>query len=393
MKRALLIVLDSVGIGHAPDAAGFGDEGSDTVGHILETRPSTALPHLEKCGLAGARALAAGESEVSADTVDARWAFAAMREQSVGKDTTTGHWEIAGTPLDEPFATYEKFPPEVIQALEEASGFRFLGNYAQSGTVILDELGAQHVETGKPILYTSADSVMQIAAHEEVIPLEELYQLCRYARHIADGLRIGRVIARPFIGREGAFERTPNRRDFSLVPPPNLLTALTGRGIPVISVGKISDIFAGTGISLSTPTKSNAEGMAAIEEIWNDEGLVEDHLVFANLVDFDMLYGHRRDVAGYAKALEDFDQWLGSFLDQVRNFDLVMITADHGNDPTWAGTDHTREQVPLLVHAPGLKGPLGTRETFADVAATLADWFGIDPWPVGQSVLGVHAPS
>lgn len=392
MKRALLIVLDSVGIGHAPDAAAFGDEGADTLGHVLASRPETALPHLDRCGLGGARALAAGRDAIPADRADPRWAFASMRERSVGKDTTTGHWEIAGTPLDEPFATFDAFPPEVVQALEEASGFRFLGNYAQSGTTILEELGAQHVETGKPILYTSVDSVMQIAAHEDVIPLEELYQLCRYARHIADGLRIGRVIARPFIGEVGAFERTPNRRDFSLAPPPNLLTALTERGIPVISVGKISDIFAGSGISLSTPTKSNAEGMAAIEEIWSDEGLMEDHLVFANLVDFDMLYGHRRDVEGYANCLEAFDHWLGDFLPQVRNFDLVLITADHGNDPTWTGTDHTREQVPLLVHAPGLKGRLGARDTFADVAATLADWFGLDPWPLGRSVLAASAP-
>lgn len=387
MKRALVIVLDSVGIGHAPDAAEFGDEGADTLGHILQNRPEISLPNLKRCGLSGAIALASGTEEPSSDDSDSRWAYGAMRETSAGKDTTTGHWEIAGTPVEEPFATFESFPPEVVQALEEASGFRFLGNYAQSGTVILDELGAQHVETGKPILYTSADSVMQIAAHEEVVPLEKLYQICQYARHIADKLRIGRVIARPFVGEPGAFRRTPNRRDFSLIPPPNLLTALTERGVPVISVGKISDIFAGTGISLATTTKSNAEGMAAIEEIWNDDALDEDHLVFVNLVDFDMLYGHRRDVEGYGRALETFDQWLGNFLNEIRRFDLVLVTADHGNDPTWRGTDHTREQVPLLVHAPGLRGSLGQRETFSDVAATLADWFGLDPWPVGHSVL------
>lgn len=387
MKRALLIVLDSVGIGHAPDAADFGDEGSDTVGHILEERPETSLPNLERCGLHAARALAAGEETPKTEGVESTWSYGSMREQSVGKDTTTGHWEIAGTPLDEPFQTYEKFPPEVVQALEEACGFSFIGNYAQSGTVILEELGEKHLETGKPILYTSADSVMQIAAHEEVIPIEELYQICTYARHICDKLRIGRVIARPFLGKRGSFQRTANRRDFSLKPPPNVLNALNERGIPVVSIGKISDIFAGSGISLSHHTKSNAEGMTTIEEVWNDGDFEDDHLVFVNLVDFDMLYGHRRDVTGYARALESFDSWLGDFLENLRRFDLVMITADHGNDPTWTGTDHTREQVPLLVHVPGIKGSLGSRETFADVAATLADWFGLDPWPVGTSVL------
>ncbi len=387
MKRALLIVLDSVGIGHAPDAATFGDEGADTVGHLLERRPETPLPNLNRCGLSCARALAAGREEIPLEVPAPDWAFAALREQSPGKDTTTGHWEMAGAPVSEPFATYEHFPPEVVARLEAATGFSFLGNYAQSGTVILGELGEEHLRTGHPILYTSADSVMQIAAHEDVLPPEDLYQVCRQAREIADELRIGRVIARPFTGKPGAFERTANRRDFSLVPPPTILNALTDRGVPVVSVGKISDIFAGSGISLSHPTKSNAEGMAAIEEIWHDGGLEDHHLIFANLVDFDMLYGHRRDVEGYATALEAFDAWLGDFLPQIRNFDLVMITADHGNDPTWSGSDHTREQVPLLVHAPGLKGSLGCRDSFASIAATLADWFGLDPWPTGRSVL------
>ncbi|MCB1063204.1 MAG: phosphopentomutase [Verrucomicrobiae bacterium] len=387
MKRALLIVLDSVGIGHAPDAAAFGDEGADTVGHILAERAETPLPHLNRCGLSSARALAAASENLPSDVVASDWAFSTLREQSAGKDTTAGHWEIAGAPVDEPFATFEKFPPEIILRLEEATGFQFIGNYAQSGSVILEELGTEHLRTGHPILYTSADSVIQIAAHEDIVPLEELYQICRLARKIADDLRIGRVIARPFIGTVGDFKRTANRRDFSMIPPPTILNALNDRGIPVVSVGKISDIFAGSGISLSHPTHSNAEGMAAIERLWHEEGLENDHLIFANLVDFDMLYGHRRDVEGYAKALETFDQWLGDFLPQIRNFDLVMITADHGNDPTWSGTDHTREQVPLLVHAPGLKGNLGSRNNFSAIAATLADWFGIDPWPVGASVL------
>lgn len=387
MKRALLIVLDSVGIGHAPDAGKFGDEGADTLGHVLAERPDTALPHLDRCGLAAARALAAGTKPPKAESLDPTWAHASLCEQSPGKDTTTGHWEIAGAALDEPFTTFESFPPEIVSRLEEATGFTYLGNYAQSGTVILEELGKAHLDTGRPILYTSADSVMQIAAHEEVIPPEELYQICRLAREIADDHRIGRAIARPFTGEVGAFRRTANRRDFSLMPPPTILNALTERGVPVISVGKISDIFAGSGISLSHTTKSNAEGLSAIEEVWIREPLEENHLVFANLVDFDMLYGHRRDVAGYARALESFDVWLGDFLAEIGRFDLILITADHGNDPTWAGTNHTREQVPLLVHAPGLRGNLGRRDSFADIAATLADWFGLDAWPKGKSVL------
>jgi phosphopentomutase len=384
VKRALLIVLDSVGIGHAPDAADFGDAGADTVGHIFERRPETRLPNLDRCGLAAARALAAGKTpDLSA--VDPEWSFAALREISAGKDTTTGHWEIAGAPLDGPFATFETFPPEVIARLERETGFQFIGNYAQSGTVILEELGAEHLRTGHPILYTSADSVMQIAAHENVIPLEELYAICKIARGIADDLRIGRVIARPFAGESGAFKRTPNRRDFSLIPPPTVLSALTERGTPVISVGKISDIFAGCGISLSYPTHSNAEGMTTIDSLWIESDLDDEHLIFANLVDFDMYFGHRRDVEGYARALETFDVWLGDLMGLICEDDLVMITADHGNDPTWTGTDHTREMVPLLMHAPGLRGSLGVREGFADIAATLVGWFGLDPWSCGRA--------
>ena len=386
VKRALLIVLDSVGIGHAPDAADYGDAGADTVGHILRQRPHTRLPHLDRCGLTAARALAAG---FPSDPVDShpRWSFAAARGKSPGKDTTTGHWEIAGAPLDRPFATHASFPPEVIARLESATACRYLGNYARSGTAILDELGAEHLRTGLPILYTSADSVMQIAAHEDVIPLEDLYLICKLARPIADDLHIGRVIARPFSGEPGNFHRTPHRRDFSLKPPRTVLTALTDSGIPVISVGKIADIFAGDGISLSHPTKSNADGMELIDRLWIETDLDDRHLIFANLVDFDMHYGHRRDVEGYAKALEAFDTWLGDLIGLICEDDLVILTADHGNDPTWTGTDHTREQVPLLVHAPGLSGSLGVRDSLADVAATLADWFGIEPWPAGRSLL------
>ncbi|MCP5540961.1 MAG: phosphopentomutase [Akkermansiaceae bacterium] len=382
MKRALLIVLDSVGIGHAPDAATFGDEGADTIGHIRGRLTDLDLPHLDAAGLSAAWAIAAGANAIPDPGGD--WAWAAMREISPGKDTTTGHWEIAGLPLDEPFATFERFPPEIVGALEKASGVSFLGNYAQSGTVILAELGDEHVRTGQPILYTSADSVLQIAAHEDVVPLDDLYRICRIARKIADDHRIGRVIARPFTGTSGRYQRTANRRDFSLVPARTVLDALTERGVPVIGVGKISDIFAGKGISLSCPTHSNLEGMDRIADCWEE---TENGLIFANLVDFDMLYGHRRDIVGYANALREFDDWLGRFFGEIGVDDLVLITADHGNDPTWTGTDHTRECVPLLARAPGLAGNLGVRRSFADVAATLADWFGLEAWPRGKSLL------
>lgn len=386
MKRALLIVLDSVGIGHAPDADRFGDAGADTLGHLLRERPGTRLPNLENCGLSAARALAAGGG-VDPGAADPSWAYGALRERSAGKDTTTGHWEIAGAVVEEPFATFDRFPAELVEALEAATGVAFLGKVSRSGTVILEEWGAEHLRTGRPILYTSADSVIQIAAHEAVIPVEDLHRICRLARPLADAWRIGRVIARPFEGEPGAFRRTAHRRDFSLKPPPTVLDALTGAGIPVLAVGKISDIFAGQGISLSHPTHSNREGMDMIDRLWIESDLEDRHLIVANLVDFDMLHGHRRDVEGYARALEAFDRWFGDLLGLICPDDLVILTADHGNDPTWPGSDHTREQVPLLVHAPGLSGSLGNRDTFADIAATLAAWFGLPAWPVGRSFL------
>ncbi|MEK0448127.1 MAG: hypothetical protein RL088_395 [Verrucomicrobiota bacterium] len=371
--RALLLVLDSVGCGAAPDAAQYGDTGSDTLGHIYANTPGFSLPVMESLGLAAIL----GRSD------HGRASWGKMRERSAGKDTTTGHWEIAGAVLDEPFRTFEMFPAELVAAIESEAGVEFIGNFPASGTAVIDQLGPEHMRTAKPILYTSADSVMQIAAHEEIVPLEKLYAICKIARRHCDPLRIGRVIARPFVGKPRAFKRTAGRHDYAMTPPPTVLTALADSGHAVHGVGKISDIFAGAGITASTPTASNPEGMAAIDKLWPEF----DGLIFANLVDFDMLFGHRRDVAGYANCLREFDAWLATFLPKVMQEDLVIITADHGNDPIHHGTDHTREEVPLLVLHGGKSAPLGTRETFGDVAATLSEFFRLCNWPNERSFL------
>jgi len=308
-----------------------------------------------------------------------------MQEQSAGKDTTTGHWEIAGVILEEPFSTFLRFPFELVDAIEKEAGTKFIGNYASSGTTILEELGVEQMKTGHPILYTSADSVLQIAAHEEVVPLEKLYEICTIARHHADQYRIGRVIARPFVGADGKFTRTPNRHDFSMKPPHTILNAIAEAGLPSIGIGKISDIFAGEGITESHPTKSNRDGMRLMDDLW---GRTDHGFLFCNLVDFDSVYGHRRDVAGYVMALSEFDEWLGPFIDKISTEDLVIITADHGNDPTHRGTDHTREQVPLFVMHKRQSRDLGTRSTYADVAASLAHFFQLDePGLAGTSFL------
>lgn len=362
--RALVIVLDSVGIGHAPDAARYGDEGADTLGHLLDFEPSLHLPTLWSMGLGNV---------VGRDPVDGPCAsFGAMREVSAGKDSTTGHWELAGVILREPFAVFEAFPPALVEAIEREAGVQFIGNVPASGTEIIKQLGPEHLRSSRPILYTSADSVLQIAAHEEVIAIDRLYEICRIARRRADAYRIGRVIARPFLGEPGAFVRTSRRHDFSMRPPPTVLNAIADEGLPVKAVGKTVDLFAGEGITESHPTESNADGMKTIETVWRE---TRDGLVFANLVDFDAVFGHRRDPAGYAGALREFDRWFGGFLRGCQGDDLVIVTADHGNDPTFKGTDHTREQVPLLVRLDGRTGPLGCRDTFADVAATLAEFF------------------
>jgi phosphopentomutase len=376
--RALIVVLDSVGVGHAPDAGTYGDAGANTLGHILREFPGLNVPQLRKIGLESVLALSGGQP---AETPQAGCA-GVMMELSAGKDTTTGHWELAGVVLAEPFRVFESFPQEMVAAIEAEAGVQFLGNITASGTEILARLGGQHVRTGNPILYTSADSVLQIAAHEDVIPLDRLYEICKTARRHANG--IGRVIARPFVGTDGRWIRTPNRHDFSLTPPRTVLNALEDAGIPVTGIGKISDIFAGSGIRESYPTNSNRHGMEVIQQLW-DSG--KKGLLFANLVDFDMLFGHRRDVKGYALALEEFDLWLGGFLQTLRDDDLVLITADHGNDPTWKGTDHTREQVPCFELHAGKRGLLGEIRGFGHVASRVAGHFqlGTD-WRASASV-------
>lgn len=365
MKRALLIVLDSVGCGHAPDAQAYGDSGANTLGHLFE-HTHLHLPHLDSLGLASLLGLGPAPS-------DPRLGFTRMSEASAGKDTTTGHWEIAGCLLDQPFATFTSFPPTLLSAI----GGPFLGNKAASGTEILRQLGEEHLRTGHPIIYTSADSVLQIAAHEETYGLQRLQDLCQHARHVLDqqNIPIGRVISRPFLGHSAeTFYRTPNRHDFSLTPPPNVLHLLQNHQITTIGVGKIADIFAHSGIDASHPSRSNAHGMEIIDHLWSHP-LPTPHFIFANLVDFDSLYGHRRDPQGYARCLQDFDHWLGSLLPQIGPDDLLIITADHGNDPYHHGTDHTREQVPLLtVNAPA---PVVDSDDFTQVARLVAAHFGI----------------
>lgn len=365
-----MIVLDSVGCGAAPDAAEYGDLGADTLGHLYAGIPGLNLPSLDSLGLAGILG-----RETSVGIRERSMAFR-LTEESAGKDTTTGHWELMGFPVTEPFPTFEHFPEDLITELETLAGTRFIGNKVASGTDILAELGDEHVRTGYPILYTSADSVLQIAAHEEVFGLDRLQQLCRSVRGMLDrrGWKIGRVIARPFLGSNSTdFRRTGNRHDYSLLPGETVMNRLQGKSVEVIGVGKIADIFADSGVSESHPTKSNQEGMEAIDRLW-DEQRESAHFIFANLVDFDSLYGHRRDPEGYASCLREFDHWLSGFLGKINQSDLVVITADHGNDAYHSGTDHTREQVPCLVVA---KDHILDAEpkVFSDVADLLERYF------------------
>ena len=381
VRRVVWIVLDSVGIGAMPDASAYGDAGSNTLGNLARVRP-LRLPYLSRLGLANIEPLA---GLARSDRPGA--AFGKCALASPGKDTTTGHWEMAGIILPSPFPTYPAgFPPEVLVPFEQAIGRKCLGNKAASGTEIIQELGAEHVRTGFPIVYTSADSVFQIAAHESVIPLPELYAMCEKAREILRGPHeVGRVIARPFTGEPPHFVRTPNRRDYATPPPEGmLLDQLAASDVPVYAIGKISDIFLGRGITTSEKTKSNADGMKKTTEAMSRH---RSGLIFVNLVDFDQQYGHRNDTEGYAAALEAVDCWLPSL--PVKDTDLIILTADHGCDPTTPSTDHSREYTPLLAYGPGTKAgvPLGIRNSLADIGQTVAELFGIGKIPAGRSFL------
>ena len=402
-RRAVLLVLDSLGIGAAPDAARFGDEGSDTFGHVAEAcaagRASRArsgplaIPRLAALGLAHASELATGARPAGFESLpDPIAAWGAACERSTGKDTTSGHWEMTGLPVLFNWGYFsqreESVPAKLLDELARRTHVPgFLGNRHASGTQIIEDLGEEHLRSGRPIVYTSADSVLQICAHEEAFGLERLYSLCAVARELVDEYCIGRVIARPFTGpRAGEFRRTANRHDYSVPPTgPTLLDVLVGDGGTVAGVGKVPDIFANRGISRAL----KASGLPELMDV-TTRALVEGgdrSLVFTNLVDFDQEYGHRRDVAGYARALETFDAMLPVLTGTMKVGDLLILTADHGNDPTWKGTDHTREQVPVLAYGPGVKpATLGRRESFADIGQTLATWFGLPPLAYGKAL-------
>ena len=428
-KRIITIVTDSVGIGHSSDAERFGDMGANTLGHIEEAVGPLHLPNLRKLGLGKI-------SDITPQQDTVVGAFGRMHEQSTGKDTTSGHWEMMGHPVKVPFPTfYDGFPQELMDTFIKETGYGFLGNEAASGTEIIERLGEEHMKTGKPIVYTSADSVFQIAAHESVIPLEGLYKMCQITRDrvcIGD-YYVGRIIARPFVGEPGHFVRTSNRHDYSRLPEGRfVLQALQDAKVPTIGVGKIGDIYAHIGLDQSYPTKSNSHGMNVVaallgysandvDSVHNTNSTHNIHsthstdatggtcsthsmrdtsdtasevrfthgYLMVNLVEFDSLYGHRRDVQGYGRELEMFDYQLGGLLELLTKDDLLLITADHGNDPTWKGTDHTRELVPILAYSPAFTGPieLGDRRSFADIGQTVLENFGITESFVGESFL------
>jgi phosphopentomutase len=391
LKRAIIVVLDGVGVGDAPDADAYGDAGTNSLGHCASAVGGLELPNLGRIGLGNITPMQGTPSRS-----DATGAWGKMAERSVGKDSTTGHWEISGVILNRPLPTYpDGFPPDLVRRFEEAIGRKVLGNKAASGTEIIKELGEEHLRTGRPILYTSADSVFQVAAHQEIISLEELYAICVTARKMLTGDHaVGRVIARPFEGTPGHFVRTAHRRDFSLEPlGTTLLDLLNARGDAVIGVGKIEDLFAGRGLTERNHTETNQDGMAATLAY-----LARDFrgLLFVNLVECDMLWGHRRDAQGYAQALRDVDAWIPAVQALMRPGDALFITGDHGVDPTAHGTDHTRECVPLLAWGPALRGgvDLGTRATFADLGQTIASAFGVGPLAAGNSFateIGLYA--
>jgi phosphopentomutase len=381
--RVILIVLDSVGAGELPDAGIYGDEGSDTLGNIAR-QVTLDIPTLRRLGITRVSSV-----PVIFSDPEPLGAFGRMAEASPGKDSVTGHWELAGLVIDRPFPVFPNgFPAELITKFERAIGRGTLANKAASGTVIIDELGPEHMRTGKPIVYTSADSVFQIAAHETVVPIDELYKWCEIAFDLAGrGLGVGRVIARPFVGEPGAFKRTANRRDFALTPfTPTVLDRVKDAGLPVVAIGKVEDLFAGRGITSAVHTASDDEGM---DQVLAAMQTTPRGLIVANLVEFDTLFGHRNDVAGYAANLERFDRRLSDFLPHLDPGDLLIVTADHGNDPTTPSTDHSREYVPLFLLGrsvqPGVN--LGTRTTFADLGQTIAELFGVGPLDHGTSFL------
>ena len=374
LSRAIILVLDGLGVGELPDAAAYGDEGSDTLGNIARRLNGLSLPNLERLGLGNV-----GDFQGIKKVPGCLGSFGKMAEASPGKDTTTGHWEMTGIRLERPFPVYPHgFPPEIIEPFKRAIGTGILANKIASGTEIIKELGEEHVRTGFPIVYTSADSVFQIAAHIDVIPVETLYEICMVARELLKGEHaVGRVIARPFTGTPGSFTRTADRRDFSLEPPGDTLLDIAKRaGLDVIGIGKIEDIFAGRGLTEATHTKSNADGM---EKTLAALSLFNRGILFTNLVDFDMLFGHRNDAAGYYGALREFDSWLPGLMSAMREGDILFITGDHGCDPTTPSTDHSWEYVPLLVYGPGIRGgvDLGVRESFSDLGATAAEGLGL----------------
>lgn len=381
-----VVVMDSVGIGEAPDAADFGDVGSHTLGHIAEKMNGLQMPNMASLGLGNIRSIIGIDAASSP-----RAYYGLMQEASVGKDTMTGHWEIMGLNIDKPFKVYpEGFPAELITLLEEKTGRKVIGNKPASGTGIIAELGEEHMKTGSIIVYTSADPVLQIAAHEEIVPLEELYQICEIARELTlqPEYLVGRVIARPFVGEPGDFTRTSNRHDYALKPfGRTAMNELKDAGYDVIAIGKIADIYNGEGVTESIRTKNNMDGMDRLAEVARRDF---NGISFTNLVDFDANFGHRRDPIGYGEALQAFDTRLPEVLEVMTEDDLLIITADHGNDPTMPGTDHTREYVPLVVYSPRFEvgAELPLRHTFADIGATIAENFGVTAPPFGKSFLG-----
>lgn len=383
-KRIIILVMDSVGIGHALDAAKFNDEGSNTLGHIEATAGLIHCPTLRSLGLANI-------ADIKTDETPVMGAYGKMEEVSTGKDTTSGHWEMMGHPVTVPFPTfYDGFPKELMDTFTKETGYGYLGNEVASGTEIIERLGVEHMKTGKPIVYTSADSVFQIAAHEDVIPLEDLYRMCEITRNkvCVGDYYVGRIIARPFVGKPGHFVRTSNRHDYSRMPEYRMVQQeLQAAQIPTVAVGKIGDIYAHVGWDESYPTKSNAHGMNMVPYLLGSS--FESGLMMVNLVEFDSLYGHRRNVEGYKRAIEDFDYQLSGLLPLLKDDDLLIITADHGNDPTWHGTDHTREHVPLLAYSPSMKEAidLGLRHSFGDIGQTVLANFGLSPYAVGTSFL------